>query len=155
RCSTTPTDRCSRRAIAPRRSCARGGTPSRSGAPWPDTRVADRPDNSYARCMTASDEIALVWFRRDLRLDDNPAWAAATSACKYIVRLYVIEPQLLESVGPFRRRQLVANLQALDYELAEGDGNGGRLLVRFGDPRRLVPEAIDVLGAGHLYFNAD
>jgi deoxyribodipyrimidine photo-lyase len=105
--------------------------------------------------MTASDEIALVWFRRDLRLDDNPAWAAATSECKYIVPLYVIEPRLLDSVGPFRRRQLVANLQALDYELAEGDGNGGRLLVRFGDPRTLVPEAVDVLGAGHLYYNAD
>jgi deoxyribodipyrimidine photo-lyase len=105
--------------------------------------------------MTASDEIALVWFRRDLRLDDNPAWAAATSERKYIVPLYVIEPRLLDSVGPFRRRQLVANLQALDYELAEGAGDGGRLLVRFGDPRELVPEAVDVLGAGHLYFNAD
>ena len=105
--------------------------------------------------MTASDEIALVWFRRDLRLDDNPAWAAATTECKYVVPLYVIEPRLLDSVGPFRRRQLVANLQALDYELAEGAGNGGRLLVRFGDPRQLVPEAVEVLGAGHLYFNAD
>jgi deoxyribodipyrimidine photo-lyase len=105
--------------------------------------------------MTASDEIALVWFRRDLRLDDNPAWAAATTECKYIVPLYIIESRLLDSVGPFRRRQLIANLQALDYELAEGAGNGGRLLVRFGDPRELVPEAVDVLGAGHLYFNAD
>jgi deoxyribodipyrimidine photo-lyase len=105
--------------------------------------------------MTASEEIGLVWFRRDLRLDDNPAWAAATSECKYIVPLYVIDPPLLDSVGPFRRRQLIANLQALDYELAEGSGEGGRLLVRFGDPRQLVPQAVDVLGAGQLYFNAD
>ena len=105
--------------------------------------------------MTTSDEIGLVWFRRDLRLDDNPAWGAATSERKYIIPLYVIEPRLLDSVGPFRRRQLIANLQALDFELAEGLGGGGRLLVLFGDPKELVPEAVKVYGAGSVYFNAD
>ena len=30
---------------------------------------------------------ALVWFRRDLRLDDNPAWAAATAAHQRVTAL--------------------------------------------------------------------
>ena len=83
--------------------------------------------------MTASsDEIGLVWFRRDLRLDDNPAWAAATSErTRSSCPLFVIDPRLLDRAGPFRRRQLLATLQALDYALAE---LGGRLLVRIGDP---------------------
>ena len=46
--------------------------------------------------MTApSDKIGLVWFRRDLRLDYNPAWAAATSNHAFVVPLFVIDPRLL------------------------------------------------------------
>jgi deoxyribodipyrimidine photo-lyase len=103
--------------------------------------------------MTTSDEIGLVWFRRDLRLDDNPAWAAATTERRYVVPLYVIDRRILDHVGPYRRRQLIANLQALDYDLAER--LGGRLLVRFGDPTRLVAEAASVFGVGGVYWNAD
>ncbi|MEZ5207077.1 MAG: deoxyribodipyrimidine photo-lyase [Acidimicrobiales bacterium] len=103
--------------------------------------------------MTVSDEIGLVWFRRDLRIDDNPAWAAATAQRQYVVPLYVIDPRLMASVGPYRRRQLIASLQALDYELAER--LGGRLLVRTGRPEDLVPEAVDVFQVGGVYFNDD
>ena len=102
--------------------------------------------------MTISDEIGLVWFRRDLRLDDNPAWAAATSHHRFVVPLFVIDPRLLARVGPFRRRQLLATLQALDYELAE---SGGRLLIRIGDPVRLVPETAAALSVGAVYWNDD
>ena len=105
------------------------------------------------KAVTVSDEIGLVWFRRDLRIDDNPAWAAATAQRQYVVPLYVIDPRLMASVGPYRRRQLIASLQALDYELAER--LGGRLLVRTGRPEDLVPEAVDVFQVGGVYFNDD
>jgi deoxyribodipyrimidine photo-lyase len=103
--------------------------------------------------MSASDEVGLVWFRRDLRLNDNPAWAAATSERKAVVPLYVLDRRILDSVGPYRRRQLIANLQSLDYDLFEH--TGGRLLVRYGDPTQLVPEAVKVFQAGGVYWNAD
>jgi deoxyribodipyrimidine photo-lyase len=103
--------------------------------------------------MSGSEEVGLMWFRRDLRLDDNPAWAAATSERKAVVPLFVIDPKALDRVGPYRRRQLIANVQALDYDLFEA--TGGRLLVRFGDPTQLVPEAAKIFQAGGLYFNAD
>ena len=102
--------------------------------------------------MTASDEIGLVWFRRDLRLDDNPAWAGATAQHRFVVPLFVIDPRLVAGVGPYRRRQLLATLQALDYELA---GSGGRLLIRTGDPVRVVPETAAALNAGALFWNND
>ncbi|MGZ4784137.1 MAG: deoxyribodipyrimidine photo-lyase, partial [Acidimicrobiales bacterium] len=103
--------------------------------------------------MTASSEqIGLVWFRRDLRLDDNPAWAAATSNRAFVVPLFVIDPRLIDGAGPFRRRQLLATVQALDYSLAQF---GGRLLVRIGDPARVVPETVAKLGVDTVYWNAD
>ena len=30
-------------------------------------------------------EVAIMWFRRDLRVDDNPALAAAQKFAKYVV----------------------------------------------------------------------
>jgi len=102
--------------------------------------------------MTVSDEIGLVWFRRDLRLDDNPAWASATSEHRFVVPLFVIDQRLVDRAGPYRRRQLLATVQALDYALAQA---GGRLLVRIGDPVQLVPETVAALSVGSVYFNAD
>jgi deoxyribodipyrimidine photo-lyase len=103
--------------------------------------------------MPSSTEIALVWFRRDLRLDDNPAWAAATSTHQAVVPLFVLDPRLLDAAGPYRRRQLIANLQALDYDLFER--RGGRLHVRVGDPVVIVPEVATRYRANSVHWNAD
>jgi deoxyribodipyrimidine photo-lyase len=94
----------------------------------------------------------LMWFRRDLRLSDNPAWAAATGAHSTVTALYVLDPRLLGAAGPFRRRQLLADLRALDESLGD---QGGRLLVRHGDPTRIVVRETVRLGADRVYWNAD
>jgi deoxyribodipyrimidine photo-lyase len=103
--------------------------------------------------MPPSVDIGLVWFRRDLRLDDNPAWAAATSERRAVVPLFVLDPSLFDHAGPFRRRQLLADLQALDFELFER--GGGRLHVRMGDPVTLVPQVATHYNAGVAYWNRD
>ena len=46
-----------------------------------------------------TDDLGIAWFRRDLRLDDNPAWAAATAGHGRVLALYVIDPALLEYYG--------------------------------------------------------
>ncbi|MEO0492451.1 MAG: deoxyribodipyrimidine photo-lyase [Actinomycetota bacterium] len=95
---------------------------------------------------------ALAWFRRDLRLDDNPAWAAATAAHDEVVPVLVIEPRLLDTAGPHRRRAFLAAATALDHQLAE---RGGRLHVRTGDPARIIPAIADEADASGVYANAD
>jgi deoxyribodipyrimidine photo-lyase len=96
--------------------------------------------------------VGLVWFRRDLRLEDNPAWSAATSQHHRVTALYVLDDRLMRSAGPFRRRQIVANLHALDAALG---GVGGRLLVRRGDPTVVVPSESARLGTELVHWNAD
>jgi deoxyribodipyrimidine photo-lyase len=93
-----------------------------------------------------------VWFRRDLRLTDNPAWAEATASHDRVTALYVLDDRLLDAAGPFRRRQLLADLAALDGSLV---ALGGRLLVRRGDPTDLVPREAARLDAVRAYWNAD
>ena len=95
---------------------------------------------------------AVVWFRRDLRLSDNPAWAAASQQADRITALYVLDPILLTAAGPFRRHQLIAHLHELDRALGE---QGGRLLVRHGDPTDVVPRVVAGDGSTAIYANAD
>ncbi|NNC92262.1 MAG: deoxyribodipyrimidine photo-lyase [Acidimicrobiia bacterium] len=91
----------------------------------------------------------LVWFRRDLRLADNPAWAAATSDHEQVTALFVLDPRLFRA-GDRRSVHLLHTLQALDGELGRG---GGRLLVRHGDPTEVLPAlAAKVDG---VYWNRD
>jgi deoxyribodipyrimidine photo-lyase len=95
---------------------------------------------------------AVVWFRRDLRLHDNPAWASASQAADRITALYVLDPTLLDRAGDFRRTQLFANLHALDESLRR---QGGRLLVRRGAAEKIVPEVAAACGAVLVSANAD
>jgi len=93
-----------------------------------------------------------MWFRRDLRLSSNPAWGAATSDHSSVTALYVLDDRLLDAAGPHRRRQLVADLHALDASLHDA---GGRLRVRHGDPAEVVPQEAARLRARRVYWNAD
>jgi deoxyribodipyrimidine photo-lyase len=101
----------------------------------------------------AAGDVAVVWFRRDLRLDDNPAWAAATAQHRRVVALFVYDQRLLDAAGPFRRRQLLAEVAALDADLRQRAGAG--LTLRAGDPASVVPTVVREAGAGDLYLNTD
>jgi deoxyribodipyrimidine photo-lyase len=92
----------------------------------------------------------VLWFRRDLRLDDLPALRAATEAGPDgVVALFVADPALIGPAGPNRRRFLTAALAALDAELE------GALVVRRGDPVRVVPAVAAEVGATVVAATAD
>jgi deoxyribodipyrimidine photo-lyase len=95
---------------------------------------------------------AVVWFRRDLRLTDNPAWAAATEMADRVTALYVLDPILLATAGDIRRTQLLAHLHGLDQRLQQ---LGGRLLVRAGTPAEVVPHVAAERRASFVSSNAD
>ena len=80
-----------------------------------------------------------MWFRRDLRLADNPALLSAVSeaAGSHVVPLFVLDPALWRAAGPVRRAYLAASLRDL------GIGVGG-LQMRRGDP---VQEVVAVARA--------
>lgn len=94
---------------------------------------------------------ALAWFRRDLRLRGNPAWAAATG-CDQAVALVVIEPALLAAAGPFRREAYLSAVAGLDRSLRS---LGGCLRVESGNPAEVVPRVAAEVGAEVVTFNSD
>jgi deoxyribodipyrimidine photo-lyase len=93
---------------------------------------------------------AILWFRRDLRLDDLPALAAAAGAgADGVVPMFVVDPSLLAAAGPNRRHFLADALRALDREL------DGTLVLRCGDPRQVVPAVAAEVGASVVTATAD
>jgi deoxyribodipyrimidine photolyase len=77
----------------------------------------------------------MVWFRRDLSLEDNLAWSQATVDHAEVLPVYVLHHRLLDAAGPYRRRQFTASLAALADELRVV---GGHLTVANDDPVEAV-----------------
>ncbi len=94
---------------------------------------------------------SILWFRRDLRLDDHPSLAAAAQDGP-VTALFVLDDVLLRSSGAPRTAYLLRALRALDADLRE---HGGRLTVRSGRPEQVVPNLALELGAGAVHISAD
>ncbi len=92
---------------------------------------------------------AILWFRRDLRVRDHPALAAAGRAADQVLGLFVLDEALLVPAGPVRRTFLYRCLRELDDTL------GGRLLVLRGRPEQVVPRLARQVGAGSVHVSAD
>ena len=102
-----------------------------------------------AGAMSAKLERALVWFRRDLRVRDQPTFLAAAEEAHQGLALFVLDPALLDPSGPARRTVLYRCLRALDESL------GGRLLVVRGDPADVVPRVAAAVDAQRVHAAAD
>ena len=77
---------------------------------------------------------AIFWFRRDLRLSDNPALLAALDDADEVIPLFILDDEISESAGPHRRAYLSASLHALNETL---DGN---LFVISGKPVDVIKD---------------
>jgi len=93
-----------------------------------------------------------MWFRRDLRLADNPALLEACDAPGGVLPLFVLDPALWEPAGTPRRWYLTRSLAALETSLRQR--NAGLSVVR-GDPVREVAHAARAVGATRVHVAAD
>lgn len=96
---------------------------------------------------------AVVWFRRDLRLADNPALRAAAGA-ERVVAVFCFERGLWAGrhASPNRNAYLLASLRELDASLKAA---GGRLHFRRGDPAIEIPRLASECGATAVHVNRD
>jgi deoxyribodipyrimidine photo-lyase len=94
---------------------------------------------------------SVLWFRRDLRLGDNPALLAARDAAAGdgVVPLFVLDDAVRKPSGAPRLAFLYRCLRALDEAV------DGRLVVREGRPEDVVPALAREVGAGSVHLAAD
>jgi deoxyribodipyrimidine photo-lyase len=97
---------------------------------------------------------ALVWFRRDLRLHDHAALAAALAAHEQVYCAFVFDTEILDSL-PRRDRRVAFIRQCLE-ELEVGlRRRGGALIVCHGRAREEIPALARRLGVAAVHANRD
>jgi deoxyribodipyrimidine photo-lyase len=91
----------------------------------------------------------LLWFRRDQRLHDHPALAAAARNGQEVLACFVIDPRLEASSGRRRLQFLGDSLRQLRDDL------DGRLLVTRGQPEEQIPRIAKEIGASAVHVSED
>ena len=96
----------------------------------------------------------LVWFRRDLRIRDNPALSTACRECDEVVPLFVFDDALLNSrrFGSACVTFMLGCLRELSQNLKE---SGLHLIWRRGDQAEEVKRAVEEYGVSRIYWNRD
>ncbi len=93
-------------------------------------------------------EIAIVWFRQDLRLNDNPALIAAYETQKQILPLYILDDSGGEwKIGSASRWWLHQSLLSLNKSL------DGHLCLQKGNALTVLEEIIAQHNVKAVYWN--
>ncbi|MFN3837637.1 MAG: cryptochrome/photolyase family protein [Brevundimonas sp.] len=92
----------------------------------------------------------IVWFRRDLRLQDNPALNHAAETGQPIVPVFILDDHAGRPMGGASRWWLAKSLSALDQAL---QAKGARLILRRGHGLSELQRLIDQTGADTVFMN--
>ena len=93
----------------------------------------------------------IVWFRRDLRLMDNPALHAAAESGRPVIPLHVLdETPAVRAPGAAALWWLDKSLRALATDL---EARGSRLILRRGEAAAIVADLAESTGAGSVLWN--
>ena len=93
-------------------------------------------------------DTAIVWFRRDLRLQDNPALRAAIEHGYRVLPLYIsATPTASQTAADWWQHHALADLSA---SIASG---GGELCLRLGTAEEVFPTLIDAYAVKAIYWN--
>ena len=102
--------------------------------------------------MSSTEPPIVVWFRQDLRLQDNPALHAASSGGRPVVALFIYAPDEEGAWAPggAARVWLHGSLQKLSETLTK---RGVGLTLRTGDTLDALHDVVRSAGAGGVYWN--
>ena len=94
----------------------------------------------------------IVWFRQDLRLEDNPAFDAALKKSSSILPVYIYAPEEEGDwpSGGASRWWLYHSLQSLSDELSH---LGLKLIIRKGNSQQILDDITQSTGTTHVFWN--
>ncbi len=93
---------------------------------------------------------ALVWFRQDLRVSDNPALAAAVKSGAPVIPVFVLDENIPHAPGAAARWWLHYSLKSLAENLRT---TGLNLLLRQGDAATVIADLVRETNAAYVFWN--
>jgi deoxyribodipyrimidine photo-lyase len=105
----------------------------------------------------------LMWFRRDLRIDDNAALWQALRSCREVLCVFVFDKAILDGLPRPGRREsgprIDRRVEFIRESLAELDAGlralGGGLIVRHATAAQEIPELARALDVQAVFANRD
>lgn len=97
-----------------------------------------------------SDKPAIIWFRNDLRVEDNPALSAAISSGAPLIALYIFDEEKRYCLGSAARWWLRGSLASLGQALKK---IGINLTIRRGDETEILLTVVKETEAGQVFWS--
>jgi deoxyribodipyrimidine photo-lyase len=92
----------------------------------------------------------IVWFRQDLRLNDNPALESALNSNAAVIPVYINDNQCGRQAGSMGTWWRDVSLAKLDKALS---ARGSRLIYRDGKAEKVLPALVEEVGASAVFWN--
>ena len=92
---------------------------------------------------------SIIWFRRDLRINDHPALLAAIESAEQVIPLFILDKKQIDEAGEKLLAYMGQSLRALDESL------GNRLHIIEGDQVKVLKELIAEYGVEEVHISAE
>ena len=92
---------------------------------------------------------SIIWFRRDLRINDHPALAAAIKSADQVIPLFILDKSQIDDAGEKLLAYMGQSLRALDESL------GNRLHIIEGDQVTVLKELIQQYGVEEVHISTE
>jgi deoxyribodipyrimidine photo-lyase len=96
-----------------------------------------------------SERPLILWFRRDLRLGDQPMLSAAVATGRPLVAVFILDPET-EAIGAAPKWRLGLAIEAFAAALEKV---GGRLILRRGPALSVLRALVAETGAGEVWWS--
>jgi deoxyribodipyrimidine photo-lyase len=100
-------------------------------------------------------DAALMWFRRDLRSDDNAALHAALTDARRVYCVFVYDTEILDVLPARADRRVEFIVQSVNELSAALEAAGGNLVTLHGAAREEIPRLARALGVQAVFANRD
>lgn len=100
-------------------------------------------------------QIAVFWFRRDLRLEDNAGLCHALQSGRPVLPLFIFDREILDELEDKKDRRVEFIHQALNEMQTELRRAGSSLLVRCGKPVQVWKQLLEEFDVAAAYANHD
>lgn len=102
--------------------------------------------------------VAIHWYRNGLRFHDNPCLKDACDNHRYLLPLYVIDPEAPfaqtkgHRAGCIRANFVLESIQEVDCKLKDMNS---QILVLVGKPEHVIPEVVALFQVNSLYYEQE
>ena len=98
---------------------------------------------------------ALVWMRRDLRIQDHTALIEASRSCDEVLLAFIFDKNIIDQLPKDDKRLtfIIESINEIQAELSEKYDS--KILIRYGDPINEIPSLIKKYKVTELHYNRD